>query len=250
METYKWALDIASANPTGIINAEAPPTANALTASTSLALHYARNSNLHTALPIFLSVLRARRLLPNAFPPKPLPQNKNQGLLNASTALIYSYLVPPPYPPPPSDGTSPPLRDATERCEEAAIMTYIGEILYASNPSRTSKEDGLAWTREAVDIAEGELRAKNVDRDTKKICKQCLEVGLQNWTTMVEKMVAQEKRSPIAKVGGWLGFGGEQSKDNVGRWESEEQVIKERFRRVKDIFEEPGRSRPGWDLAG
>lgn len=129
-------------------------------------------------------------------------------------------------------------------------MTYVGEILYASNPSKTSREDGLAWTREAVDIAEAELRAKNVNPKAKETCKQCLEVGLQNWLTMIGKMAAEEKKTPAVKVGGWLGFGGEQPKDAVGRWESEEQVIKERFRRVKDIFEEPERSGPGWDLAG
>jgi hypothetical protein len=115
-------------------------------------------------------------------------------------------------------------------------MTYVGEILYASKQSKTSREDGLAWTREAVDIAEEELRRKGIDKEGKETCKQCLEVGLGNWMTMVAKLAREEKESKIGKSSGWLGFGGETQQDVKGRWESEEQVIQERMRRANEII--------------
>ena len=221
LEMYKWALDIATAgssNPvvdsaTGILSTDAgTPSANVLSATTALAVHHALRSNLAVALPIFLSVLRARRSLPES-PPTMLstltPDEESYGIMKTIMSLMKSALVSPKYPPPPSDGTLPPIRSPKERCEEAGIMTYIGEILYASKTSKTSMEDGLAWTREAVDIAEEELRSKKINKDGKQTCKQCLEVGLRNWTQMVEKLAREEQELKAAggsKLGGWLGF--------------------------------------------
>lgn len=260
LEMYKWALDIATAgsskpvvdNATGILNTDAgTPSANVLAATTALAVHHALRSNLAVALPIFLSVLRARRSLPK--PPATMlstltPDEEGNGILKAVMSLIKSALVAPKYPPPPDDGTSPPKRSPKERCEEAGIMTYIGEILYASKTSNTSREDGLAWTREAVDIAEEELRGKRINKEGKRTCKQCLEVGLANWTQMVEKLAREEQESKAAsgsKVGGWLGFGGEEQKEIIGRWESEKQVIKERSRRASELLSSSSHSSPG-----
>jgi len=257
LEMYKWALDIAtSSSPpspssvrpiidpaTGILNTEeGAPSPNVLAATTALAVHHALNANLSTALPIFLSVLRARRSLPD--PPATMAatlsssNSEKEGFFQPAISLVHSALVAPKYPPPPDDGTSPPLRTPEERCLEAGIMTYVGEILYASKSSTTSKEDGLAWTREAVDLAEEELRKKGVDKEGKKVCKQCLEVSLTNWATMVQKLSEQEKaaKSKAGKVGSWLGFGGEEMRDVAGRWESEEQVVKERMRRARDVL--------------
>ena len=260
LEMYKWALDIATAgsskpvvdNATGILNTDAgTPSANVLAATTALAVHHALRSNLAVALPIFLSVLRARRSLPE--PPATMlstltPDEEGNGIMKAVMSLIKSALVAPKYPPPPDDGTSPPMRSPKERCEEAGIMTYIGEILYASKTSNTSREDGLAWTREAVDIAEEELRGKRINKEGKRTCKQCLEVGLGNWTLMVEKLAREEQESKAAtgsKVGGWLGFGGEEQKEIIGRWESEKQVIKERSRRASELLSSSSHSSPG-----
>lgn len=251
LEMYKWALDIATAgSPTSVVDGltgtlvpdAGTPSANVLTATTALAVHHAVNSNLSLALPIFLSVLRARRSLPE--PPATMlstltPDEEDNGIMKAVMSLIKSALVAPTYPAPPPDGTSPPMRSPKERCEEAGVMTYIGEILYASNTTKTSREDGLAWTREAVDIAEEELRGKRVDKEGKQTCKQCLEVGLRNWTQMVEKLARKEEEAKAAKgstVGGWLGFGGEEQKDIIGRWESEKQVIRERSRRAGELL--------------
>jgi hypothetical protein len=249
-EMYKWALDIATASSpksivdpaTSIINSDVgSPSENILNATTALAVHHAVNSDINSALPIFLSILRARKQLPEA-PSTKLPASntdeEERGMFKAAVSLIRSALIPPAYPSAPSDGASPPLRDAKERCEEAGIMTNIGEILYASKASKTSREDGLAWTREAVDIVEEELRGKRADGDGKKTCKQCLEVGLGNWAAMVSRLAKEEREAKAenAKGSSWLSFGGEAPKEIPGRWESEEQVVRERTRRASDIL--------------
>jgi hypothetical protein len=251
LEMYKWALDIATANSppgiidstTGVLNTNAgAPSANILTATTALAVHHAVNANLNAALPIFLSVLRARKALPD--PPKTMratltSPDDESGFWKSAMGIVKNLIVPPPFPSPPDDGTMPPLRTAKERCEEAGVMTYIGEILYASKTSRTSREDGLAWTREGVDIAEEELLSKTSknDKEARKVCKQCLEVGLSNWGMMVAQLARAEKEEKSQKKASW--FGGVE-KDVVGRWEAEEKVVKERMRRAGKLIDREG----------
>jgi hypothetical protein len=258
LEMYKWALDIATSSSTsskpivntttGILDPTAGlPSSNVLSAVTALAIHHAVHSDLSTALPIFLSILRARKSLPE----QPItmhstlnPDEEMPGFWKGAMNLVHTLMVPPPYPPPPEDGTTPPTRSPKERCEEAGIMTYIGEILYASKQSKTSREDGLAWTREAVDVAEEQLRKKGVGRDGKTTCKECLQVGLGNWKTMVSQMAKEEKEANSQRGGGWLGFGGDSQNDVAGRWEREEQVIIERQRRAQDILAAPSPAPP------
>ncbi|TVY73566.1 hypothetical protein LSUE1_G005276, partial [Lachnellula suecica] len=216
LEMYKWAMDIAtSSSPstkpvvdtaTGVLNPNAgPPSANVLSVATALAVHHAVSSDLSTALPIFVSVLRSRRSLVDATSVAEhdtTPSDTSSGMAHIAS-VVKTAFVPPAYPPLPPDGTAPPLRTPKELCEEAGVMTNIGEILYASKSSKTSKEDGLAWTREAVDIAEEQLRTKKMSKDGKKICKQCLEVAIGNWETMVAKLAREEKeaKAPGGKVG-------------------------------------------------
>lgn len=249
---YQWAMDIATSSSTdsvvdrssGVLNPNVRnPSANILTATTALAVHHALNNRLSEALPIFISILRARRSLqdlPTTMRSTLIPDDEKEGFWTTASAIVRSAIKAPDYPAPPDDGTTPPQRGPKERCEEAGIMIYIGEILYASKQSSTSKEDGLAWTREAVDVAEEQLRRKGLGKDAKKTCKQCLEVGLGNWTTMVRKMAKEEKEKKAVSTGSWLGFGLDQ-KDGVGRWESEEQVIKERLRRSAELLSTPAR---------
>ncbi|RDL35901.1 uncharacterized protein BP5553_06513 [Venustampulla echinocandica] len=254
MNMYEWALDIATENPsgstpqpaidraTGILNPNAgPPSANLLAVTTAIAVHHALASNISLALPIFLSVLRARRSLPE----DPSSQSRLQateeeksGLIHAAISYARAILIPPPYPPPPDDGTSPPKRTPKERCEEAGIMGNIGEILYASKKSNRSKEEGLAWTREAVDIAEEQLTSAPLDKEAKTACKQCLGAAIENWDKMVARLAKEEKEAKAqgGKVGGWLGFGGEEQKDVIGRWESEENVVRERIIRANELL--------------
>jgi len=292
---YKWALDIATSsapNPSSLIDMHTgqilptagPISSNILTATTALAIHHARTANLNLALPLFLSVLRARRQLPTDKPTMRSTLTSDpddeattaSGLINQLRSLTISILAPPKYPPPLPDGTTPPPRDAKERCEEAALMTYIGEILYASNTSTSGREEGLAWTREAVDIAEEELRGRrtNGNKEAKATCQQCLGTGLGNWGKMVARLAREEmeRRKEVeeaklaksaGKTGGWLGFGAgpgpeighdakEQQKENqqersaagsaeapsgpMGRWEAEELVVQERMRRARDVL--------------
>jgi hypothetical protein len=256
-DMYKWALDIASSstpNPeslfdrSGLINPNAGPvSSNVLSVTTALATHHARNGNLSQALPLFISILRSRRSLPVDQPTMLSTlvaddENAKTGLLYNIRSFISHTLAPPQYPPPPDDGTSPPLRNAKERCEEAAIMTYIGEILYASNTNMAGREDGLAWTREAVDIAEEELRGKAgaVTKEARITCRQCLETGLSNWAKMVGRLAREEKekkaKGTVKASASWLGFGGEEKREVGGRWEAEQMVVQERFKRARDVL--------------
>jgi len=259
LDMYNWGLDIAlgpSASSDNVLDrgtvtikpSSGPVSDNVLQATTALAIHHARNSDLSKALPTFLSVLRARRELadevPTMFPNLTEDSEEPQKTrLSKFLSLLQGTLAPPKYPPPPADGTSAPVRDAKERCEEAALMTYIGEILYASNTGRSSREDGLAWTRESVDIAEEQLLRRQLRKDAKTTCRECLKAGLNNWATMVTQLTKDEKEqkinAPSTKVGGWLGFGSEDQPKVLGRWESEENVVLERTRRAKDLLVVP-----------
>ena len=259
VDMYKWALDIAASSsprPENVFDAMGainpnlgPVSSDILAATTALAVHHARNANLSTALPLFLSVLRSRRSLPAEKPtdystlrPEIESSEAKTGILANLRLFISNTLAPPTYPPPPPDGTSPPSRDAQSRCEEAALMTYIGEILYAGSSGISDREDGLAWTREAVDIAEEELRGRPVSREANNTCRQCLETGLTNWAKMVAKLAREEKEKKDAgmakKASSWLptGFGGEVVESPTGRWQAEERVVAERVRRARDVL--------------
>jgi len=291
---YKWALDIATSSTpksSSLINMETgqispaagPVSSNILAATTALAIHHARTSNLNLALPLFLSVLRSRRQLPIDKPSMRstlISESEEEssaigGIIATTRKFLTSILLPPPYPPPPPDGTSPPPRDAKERCEEAALMAYIGEILYASNDSISGREEGLAWTREAVDNAEEELRGRGIAhagssgraKEAKATCRQCLATGLGNWEKMVARLAREERErrdrlggsgNGSVKSSGWFGLGGagtgagmghdakEQQKEfeqamgpppvPMGRWEAEELVVQERLKRARNVL--------------
>lgn len=253
-KVYKWCLAIANTNSatseqaiidpsTGIIKNKASslPSENILAATTALAIHYATNSKVELALPIFISVLRARRSLPTTPSTmlstlRHMEEGESRSTVQNVFATMRKFLEPPKYPPPPSDGSTPPYKDAKERCEEAVLMLYIGEILYVSKNSQSTREDGLAWTREAVDNAEAELRQKGVCADAKKICGQCLEMGLQNWIAMVDSLAQEERAKRPTLSPSWLNFGHQESA--LGRWESEKEVIQDRIIRANSLLTE------------
>ncbi|KAI1427378.1 hypothetical protein F5Y12DRAFT_169264 [Xylaria sp. FL1777] len=268
---YDWALSLASENTlltdvpydrtSYILRDGAPaPSTNILDALTALATHKARNEDISTALPIFISVLRARRSLPEppaTKPPTPsykadTPPN-SPWTVNNVFSTIKRLAAPPAYPPPPPSGESPPVRDARERCEEAALNLYIGEMIYASK----GREDGLAWTREAVDLAEEQLhRVEASDVAAKQTCRECLSSGLENWAKMAARLAREEKEkaaqrgtaassSSTTTAGSWFGgFWGdgkqreEQEQEMAGRWAAEENVVKERTRRAQEVLDE------------
>ncbi|KAI1104531.1 hypothetical protein F4804DRAFT_184188 [Jackrogersella minutella] len=235
------------------------PSANLLTTLTSLATHKARTGDLDGALPMLISILRARRSLPHQRPSKTVTYDRSDphsspwtfgNILNTAKWL----LLPPAYPPPPDDGHLPPPRDAKGLCEEAGLNLYIGEIIFASSPASNprGREDGLAWTREAIDLSEEQLhRLNGVDGDdekaaaAKKTCRECLRGGLDNWRLMVSRLARDEREreaadSATAASAGWLkGLWGEGPEDAAarGRWAAEENVVKERTRRAMEVVE-------------
>lgn len=242
---YKWALSLsAEGQPetsgplydaqTFALNEKAgKPPANLLTTLTALATHKASTGDVSTALPIFLSVLRARRTLPN-YPPPPPPAAPRASLFQSIAAFVQQ----PPYPPLPDDGTTPPWRSPQELCEEAGLSLYIGEILFATH----SKEEGVAWTREAVDAAEEQLREvgnrKGVDA-ARKTCRECLSTGLFNWSTMAARLAREEAEKKAKGESSGFGLWSSRPKgDAGGRWEAEEGVAKERIRRTRQLVEE------------
>ncbi|XDG07694.1 hypothetical protein ABKA04_007309 [Annulohypoxylon sp. FPYF3050] len=245
------------------------PSANLLTTLTALATHKARNGDIAAALPILISILRARRSLPLPQPDKKPSSEQKQPSRFSITGMISfvrRFIYTPVYPPPPPDGSAPPVRDAKELCEEAGLNLYIGEIIYASSSKAGSREDGLAWTREAIDLAEEQLHRLNNDDDddsssvgnpkdketavsakaeAKKTCKECLSSGLENWRTMVATLAREERDREAAEQtkagGGWLaGLWGEGSVEHVmrGRWAAEESVVKERTKRAMEVLED------------
>lgn len=246
---YKWALSLAAEDLPGPPPAYDPetltlnekagkPPANLLTALTAFATHKASSGDVSAALPIFISVLKARRGLSDSAP-RAGPSPPRPSLLQS----ILSFVQPPPYPEAPSDGTSPPWRSPQELCEEAGLGLYIGEILFAKH----NKEEGIAWTREAVDGAEEQLRevfnVRGAD-SARKTCKECLSTGLYNWSTMAATLAQEEakrKEEGKGKEGGsrfGLWSTTPKVEETGGRWVAEEGVAKERIRRTRGLLEE------------
>ncbi|KAK4447494.1 hypothetical protein QBC34DRAFT_409535 [Podospora aff. communis PSN243] len=223
-------------------DAAGQPSANLLTSLTAFATHKARTGDVITALSIFVSLLRARRSLPT--PDTSITASLGGTTSDNSITKVVKFFRPPPYPAPPPDGSYPPVRDSKELCEEAAISLHIGEILYASQQS--SREEGLGWTREGVDIAEEQLHklgsSKN-DLPARTTCRECLSTGLENWSVMVARLAKEEaakKEAAVAqpKKSSWFGLWGKQEEENLTRWVAEAKVIEERRRRSQKLLEE------------
>ncbi|KAE8378559.1 hypothetical protein BDV26DRAFT_187624 [Aspergillus bertholletiae] len=254
-DMYNRAMDIAASGSlvdagkvvdvkTGILKNDGKdlPSENILRVSTALAVNHARHGNLPTALSIFTSVLKARRSLPPP-PSGMITMPKLPSLHKTNDPFRYIFdsikimLVPVEYPAPLPSGNEPPLRTATSACEEAGLMTYIGEIIYASS----SKEQGLAWTRDAVDTAEATMLelGESEDHIPRHRCAECLRVGLENWKTMVSRLVTKakkEEQESIQKSGGsWFGGGQKQIEAKSverKRWEAENLILDDRIRRL------------------
>ncbi|MCJ1319144.1 hypothetical protein MMC15_004477 [Xylographa vitiligo] len=193
-DMYDWGLDIAMGalplgvndvvdTKTGVINQQATyVTPNILLATTALARHHAQNQNFSTALPIYLSILRAQRNLAHSsskFPNSASPDSSDieASVLSLLASFARSLLISPSYPDPPASGDFPATRNSTTACEEAATMAHIGEILFASptissstlpylnshssstKRAKLDRSSGLAWTRDSVALAEQTLHS-------------------------------------------------------------------------------------------
>jgi hypothetical protein len=255
---FDWALDIAAGGlptevradavvdmKTGVLNSSKTQfvSENLLKATTALAVHHAQRGDVKAALPIFLSVLKARKELP-AEPPYEAKRREAQQAAQAKAMSGKSYLesvwlglrdwvIDEPYPPRPSDGDSRPYHTLKEACEEVGLMTYIGEILYATS----SKEKGLSWTRDAVDAAEAVMWVMDEEKkeEGKERCRECLSTGLVNWKQMARSMaIAAEKHElDIIKNPGWLRRSREKAAKETSRWQEEEAQIE--LRRLKTM---------------
>ncbi|KAH6630484.1 hypothetical protein B0J18DRAFT_421278 [Chaetomium sp. MPI-SDFR-AT-0129] len=254
-----------------------PPSENLLTALTAYATFHARHGNLTTALPIFVSLLRARRTTPSLSTDTPLtaalahqtPHSLSSRRYADPDRSIWSQLtaffLPPAYPPPPPDGTAPPLRDSLAICQEAALSLHIGEIMFATTTVEREREEALGWTREAVDMAEEQLhRAKPQqqihhapgDDPTRTACRECLATGLGNWTAMVSKLAREEEKKKAGRTQkqqqpGWFSGLSLWSSGNPGssngkagegngddRWAAEAKVIQDRKKRAAELLED------------
>lgn len=220
-------------NPKTLVLKDDPaPSQNILDAITAIANHKARNGNTAAALPIYLSLLKARRSLSDTATRIPSPPNPKLSLFQRAVKLFGQ----PDYPPPPPDGTQPPWRSPEERCQEATLNLYIGEILFASS----SREDGVAWTREGVDLAEEELRQLSQTGAAgpgKDRCRECLQMGLDNWSVMVARLAKEEQLRRESKPG-MLSFWSSGRDDANGRWAAESTVLEERTKRTSDMVED------------
>lgn len=276
-EMYDWGLDIALGTlpvginnvvdiKSGVIDQRATYiSSNVLLATTSLAFHHARNNNLAAALPIYLSVLRARRQLPVLSSQGEAGSNLREGSSFAKVfSFIRSMIVTPPYPPAPPTGDEIPVRTLAATCEEAGVMAHVGEILFASSSASSSakassntfggslvysssaaaqlknQDSGLSWTRDAVDLAEATLTlADKDDEETRDKCSECLAVSMDNWSKMVAKLLKDERQAKAEhqpKVSSsWL-WGSSAAVEDEGRWERESQVVDERLENVRKLL--------------
>ncbi|OJK00719.1 hypothetical protein ASPACDRAFT_1899288 [Aspergillus aculeatus ATCC 16872] len=262
-EVYQWAMDIAvsgttTSDPiavvdpkTGILRNDGQhfPSENILRVSTAQAVHQARQGNLPTALSIFTSVLKARRSIPagmgeptTAYTPT-LPRSPDP--FRSFFNKLQTTLRPAAYPPPPPTGDAPPARTPATVCDQAALMTYIGEILFASS----SQESGLAWTRDAVDMAEAtmlELHSPGSDPEpvANARCADCLRVGLANWKTMVNQLIAraeQEEAEAVEKAAHQRTSSERLVQQKIlerKRWEAEGMILDERRARLDWLVED------------
>jgi len=283
-EMYKWAIDIAKSAlpaPDAVLDpatltvreihsrtdascsAVSAVTPNVLSAITRLATHRARNGDVASALPILLSVLRAHHTAPvTPFPTRrrPQPQQSEAGSdLDAAVALIGSFFSAPVYPSQPPSGDTPLLREtATPTCEEAELMMYVGEILFATSPSSSA---GLSWTKQATEIAEANLDAGGgrgqplLTKEERQKCKSCLRAGAANWENMLLQLASQNvdmRTREGSQSAGWFEwrgwFGGSGGAKGEVLDEAREGVLEAEMQRVEKLKERISKEMIGEDL--
>lgn len=264
---------------TGVISDKADyVSSNVLNACTALAQYQARHNHLSEALPIFLSILRARRHLL-----EPYKERRTYepviGTWDETWYWAKRVLFPIVDPPLLSDGNERPTRTPTAVCEEAGIMTNIGEILLASSssrdtlnqdetnrtslretPSKTASfiknakgfDSGLAWTRDAVSLAENTLKSlpfQDSNLNARNKCIQCMSAGMENWQSMVNKRLAEVRTAEYTTKKSSVGnlFWGHNHTEDFDRWEDEAKAVETKSKAVRrQVFNEDNRPLPWW----
>lgn len=204
-EVYRWGLDIAMSGVTEPESMIDPATAivkagptiaseNVLTAASALATHFASTAEPTAALPIYLSVLRARRAAPK-IDPKSLETVAVNRPDESAWSWILRQLEEKPFPLPPLSGNEPFSRHhgGIDECDDAKIMGYIGEILFATSNDEKGKADAIRWTKDAIDSANSGLRAKEMTVDEKVRCVDCRQVELDNLLAMTKRLAVAER---------------------------------------------------------
>ncbi|KAJ9609909.1 hypothetical protein H2200_006238 [Cladophialophora chaetospira] len=226
-------------------------TNNILRVCTAFGVHHARNGDVKKALPVFLSILRARKTLPASpitpIASSPKPRTEEDQGLSAYIFALKDLLIEREYPPPPPSGNERPFHTLKEACEEVGLMTYIGEILFATSDSERAK--GLSWTRDSVDAAEAIMWVmdEQKEHDGRERCRECLETGLQNWKSMSQQMarLAAKREEETQTENGLfgLGFGTaqqlEKARTEKRRWEEENIQIELRRQKTLPLLQEP-----------
>ena len=252
-EMYRWALDIAISGlptpepssvinrETGILSSTAPKeavTPNVVYAATNLATFFAEQGRITSALPIFISLLRARLEAADA-QPVPIVRTK-QDLSMMETVL--NLLAEPDYPPVPPSGDEPLVRKDIDRCEEAALKNYIGEILFATaGASSAQQQQGLAWVRDGVSTSKiaQSLDAVSAKDEIRKKCEQCEEVGLESWGKIMTYLAAEARdKRDAAKAGGLSGLiwklrGTQRLEEDAENLEDEEEGVTMRLNKLR-----------------
>lgn len=271
-EMYRWGVDIAKAalpdsgatnavidSRTSVLKAGGTrdATPNLLRATTSLATHHARTGQTALALPIFLSVLRARRTAPLS--PMQIdgrdtgPEGPTTDI-GAAISMVRGWIVAPPFPPEPPSRDTPIVRMSEKpSCDEGELMVYIGEILFAAGrEDRARQSEGVGWTRQGVLVAEANLQSKQnsnravseekEERDRK--CKECLLTGVSNWEAMLRALSTQQAAT-TAREGprdagplewrGW--FGGDGGVKGRTLEEAGAGVLEEELKQVERLKE-------------
>lgn len=219
---YTRILDISRTTATSVqrtASATAVVSDNILRAQMALGTFYARNKKPQDALPAFLTALQSFRSAPLQ---SHLPSSQPQDSTSTGRSLFKWSKYPDPRP----TGDEPytrPIRSTD--CQEEEVMLYIGEIVFAT--SIANRKDGLAWTKKAVEMAQRKLHsardASAADANTSKSCKDCLALGVSNWSKMVGILARQEDERKVAEAQSWtrwLGLG-DTTRDLPNPWEAE-----------------------------
>lgn len=251
-EMYRWALDIAISGlsaadasavidrQTAVLSSTAPKeliTPNIVYAATNLATFFAEQGRVAASLPILVSLLRARLSADDA---PSLPNSKAQD--SSLMGTILSLLKEPDYPPVPPSGDETLLRKETDRCEEAALKSYIGEILFATAGSSSERrQQGLSWVRDGVSTSKiaQSLDPISANDELRKKCEKCEEVGLESWGKMMTYLAAEarDKRDSAAS-GGLTGLiwkirGTQKLEEDVENFEGEEEGVVMRLNKLR-----------------
>ena len=185
---------------TGVIRSNALiVTPNITNASMALGTFLASHGNVASAMPIFLSILRASRDAPIAAP-KP-------STVRTKSAELYSFFSPMPRVPR-STGNETLKRTPVSYCNDSRVMNNVGEILFARGTSRDEHLAGIKWTRDGIEAADKikEVSVGQVTRADRMRCLRCAEVGLTNLARMTNQMAEEaEKREEEEAKSGFVG---------------------------------------------